>query len=90
MNDVLRVYCNINDASRSVQGPLACAEVTFYASPAMLRKIGEFLVQCANKFDIEPMESPDHIHFRDSWKVWNTDYPDVIAMLAGGVEQSGA
>ena len=83
----LKAYCHSKETSESLQVPIECTEVTFHASPAALRKIAEFLIECAQRFEDGAAGTPDHLHLRDSWKAWKAAYPDVIAMQA---DESGA
>ena len=56
---------------------LEMREITFQASPEVLKAIAKFLNDSADKIS-ENKESFDHSHLQDEWKNWKEEYPDVI------------
>ena len=80
MENIMNVFCHVSKAAKLTRGPLPCAEVTFHATPEMLRSIGEFLIKSADDFETQRFKTVDHFHFRDSLPEWKGDFADVIAM----------
>ena len=75
----LKAYCYLKDDLISTEGPLECAEVSFQATPDILRQLADFMIKCAEKIEMSKGEM-QHVHLQDEWKKWNQDYPDVIAV----------
>ena len=79
----LKAYCHTNETLAALSAPLECHEVSFLASPSVLRELAAFFVRCADKFDEQGHAGEDHFHRRDDWKGWaEGQSTDVIAVVA--------
>ena len=77
----LKAYCHTDNTIALRDAPLECREVSFLASPAALRELAGFLLRCADRFDVHLVDTPDHFHLRDEWKIWTSgESADVIAV----------
>ena len=56
---------------------LEMSEITFQASPEVLKAIAKFLNDSADKI-LENKEIYDHSHLQDEWMNWKEEYQDVI------------
>jgi hypothetical protein len=80
--EFLKAYSHTEETSKSLRAPMQCSEVTFHASPVMLREIADFLIKCAETSENGKVGTPDHFHLRDSLKGWTENYPDVVVFKA--------
>ena len=76
--NLLKAYCHSAETIESGSAPIECHEVSFQASPTVLREIAAFLLRCADKFEENPTRGADHFHFLDEWKGKSETFTDVI------------
>lgn len=58
--------------------PVRLSEVTFVASPEVLRRIAQHLNDAADALEHHPNPVFGHVHLRDKWDKWSEDDVDVI------------
>ena len=58
--------------------PAALSEVTFVATPDVLRRIARHLLQAADELEKHPNPPFDHFHLQDEWDGWTGEDVDVI------------
>ncbi|WP_084085261.1 Imm32 family immunity protein [Cupriavidus sp. USMAA2-4] len=84
--DKYKVYCHPKNEVVFEGGLIECLDVSIQGSPDSLRKIGEFLISCAERFDGLSHEEIAHFHLSDELKNWGDGCPDIIgASLPRGV-----
>jgi hypothetical protein len=78
MKQKFKAYCHLRN--KIISEPMECSEISFLASPEILRQIADFLINAAQK--IENASSPDELHFhiQDEYKSWANDLPDLIVV----------
>ena len=56
------------------ESPLELSEVTFSASPELLRELAKFLEEAATQI----ADGAQHVHLRDQWSGWQQGGADLI------------
>ncbi|MBN1550136.1 hypothetical protein JW979_01655 [bacterium] len=60
-------------------------EISFVASPRILKKIGEFLIASAQEIEIHK-KNFGHNHFSHFWKEWERPSCDIIVVNDGSAD----
>ncbi|RDH43683.1 Imm32 family immunity protein [Zooshikella ganghwensis] len=71
----MKIFGYSNDDSETL---LEMKEVSFLATPEILREIAEFLMASAEKFESD--NKVDHLHFQDFFNINPEIDPDVISV----------
>lgn len=80
MSHFLKIYCHLRSGeATSTAGPFECSEVSIQASPAVLRRLADFLERASRALP-PSADAFGHVHLRDEWREWEADFPDVVAV----------
>ncbi|AEG70787.1 hypothetical protein PP715_24005 [Ralstonia solanacearum] len=80
MKNIFKVYCHPKAGAVFDGGLLECLDVSIQGNPDSLRKIGEFLILCADRFDGLNNDEVAHFHLSDELKSWGEGCPDIIGV----------
>ncbi|WP_247550157.1 Imm32 family immunity protein [Ralstonia solanacearum] len=80
MENIFKVYCHPKAGAVFEDGLLECLDVSIQGNPDSLRKIGEFLILCADRFDGLNNDEVAHFHLSDELKSWGEGCPDIIGV----------
>ncbi|PRC92383.1 Imm32 family immunity protein [Solimicrobium silvestre] len=78
MNSFFKIFCHVQNENVIDGQPSECTEVSFQATPEIFRAVAAFLIECADKVEVQQICDVDHFHLQDQWKEWKSVYPDVI------------
>ncbi|WP_459204343.1 Imm32 family immunity protein (plasmid) [Ralstonia pseudosolanacearum] len=80
MKNIFKVYCHQKAGAVFEDGLLECLDISIQGNSDSLRKIGEFLILCADRFEGLDGDELAHFHLSDELKNWGEDCPDIIGV----------